>query len=71
MHKPFYPAVDFNHSGNPRMQARIELLLNQQRITKEDIKDILQMMAMLLKFDFGVNWVVIKVVIFHSVWSFG
>ncbi|CBI27374.3 unnamed protein product, partial [Vitis vinifera] len=29
-------------SENPRMQARIELLLNQQRITKEDIKDILQ-----------------------------
>lgn len=29
-------------SENPRMRARIELLLNQQRITKEDIKDILQ-----------------------------
>ncbi|KAJ9685069.1 hypothetical protein PVL29_017196 [Vitis rotundifolia] len=29
-------------SENPRMRARIELLLKQQRITKEDIKDILQ-----------------------------
>ncbi|KAL6345683.1 hypothetical protein AAG906_017419 [Vitis piasezkii] len=29
-------------SENPRMRARIELLLNQQRITKEDIKDVLQ-----------------------------
>ncbi|XP_034682796.1 beta-catenin-like protein 1 isoform X1 [Vitis riparia] len=29
-------------SENPRMRARIELLLKQQRITKEDIIDILQ-----------------------------
>ena len=29
------------------------------------------MMVMLLKFDIDVNWVVIKVVIFHSVWIFG
>ncbi|XP_022863084.1 beta-catenin-like protein 1 [Olea europaea var. sylvestris] len=32
-------------SEHPRMRARIELLLKQQKLTKKDVKDILQVLA--------------------------